>query len=119
MAEEFSSAYGISGAYVVTVEPGYAAKRAGIQPKDIIVALDDQTVTSINSLTRALRGHKAGDVVVLTVIRSGERLRLEVTLDERPRDLNGDTAQLPDESQMPSEGDYDEWYDYFRRYFGG
>ena len=119
VAEEFSSAYGISGAYVVTVEPGYAAKRAGIQPKDIIVALDDQTVTSINSLTRALRGHKAGDVVVLTVIRSGERLQLEVTLDERPRDLNGDTAQLPDESQMPSEGDYDEWYDYFRRYFGG
>ncbi|MGN1016200.1 MAG: trypsin-like peptidase domain-containing protein [Faecousia sp.] len=118
VASEFSSAYGISGACVVSVEPGYAAERAGVQPRDIIVALNGQDITSITSLTRALRGYKAGDTVQLTVIRSGEKLTLDVILDERPQNL-GSTSTVPDQEQMPSEGNYDEWYEYFRRYFGG
>ena len=118
VASEFSSAYGISGACVVSVEPGYAAERAGVQPRDIIVALNGQNITSITSLTRALRGYKAGDTVQLTVIRGGEKLTLDVTLDERPQNLGSASAE-PDQEQMPSEGDFDEWYEYFRRYFGG
>ena len=118
VASEFSSAYGISGAYVVSVEPGYAAERAGIQPKDIIVALGGQEVTSITTLTRALRSYKAGDTVEMTLIRSGERLTVTVTLDERPQSL-GSAGTTPSQGEMPSEGDFDEWYEYFRRYFGG
>ena len=118
VASEFSSAYGISGACVVSVEPGYAAERAGVQPRDIIVALNGQNITSITSLTRALRDYKAGDTVQLTVIRGGEKLMLDVTLDERPQNLGSASAE-PDQEQMPSEGDFDEWYEYFRRYFGG
>ena len=117
VAAEFASAYGISGACVVGVEPGYAAERAGIQPKDIIVALEDQEVTSITTLTRALRAYKAGDTVKLTLIRSGERMTVTVTLDERPQNL-GTAATEPSQNEMPSEGDFDEWYEYFRRYFG-
>ncbi|MGN0999269.1 MAG: S1C family serine protease, partial [Faecousia sp.] len=117
VASEFASAYGISGAYVVSVEQGYAAQRAGIQPKDIIVALGDHEVSSITTLTRALRSYKAGDTVEVTVIRSGERISLSVTLDERPQSLS--TGTTPSQEEMPSEGSYDEWYEYFRRYFGG
>ena len=115
---QFASAYGISGAVVVGVEPGYAAQRAGIQAKDIIVALDGQEVTGITTLTRALRSYKAGDTVELTLIRGGERMTVSVTLDERPQSLSTGTP-TPSPEEMPSEGDYDEWYEYFRRYFGG
>ena len=118
VASEFASSYGISGACVVSVEKGYAAERAGIQPKDIIVALEDQEVTSVTTLTRALRAYKAGDTVKLTLIRSGERMTVTVTLDERPQNL-GTAATEPSQNEMPSEGDFDEWYEYFRRYFGG
>ena len=115
---QFASAYGISGAVVVGVEPGYAAQRAGIQAKDIIVALGDQEVTGITTLTRALRSYKAGDTVELTLMRGGERMTVTVTLDERPQSLSS-AGTTPSQEEMPSEGDYDEWYEYFRRYFGG
>ena len=118
VASEFASSYGISGACVVSVEKGYAAERAGIQPKDIIVALEDQEVTSVTTLTRALRAYKAGDTVKLTLIRGGERMTVTVTLDERPQNLSSANT-TPSQGEMPSEGDYDEWYEYFRRYFGG
>ena len=112
------SKYGLpTGALVVSVTDGGAADRAGIQPKDIITGIADTKVTSVNSLTRALRSFKAGDTTTVTVVRGGQTLSLTITLDERPRDLDSSSSQT--DPSMPQEGDYDEWYDFFRRYFGG
>lgn len=104
------------GAYVESVVEGGAADRAGVQPKDIIIQLGDYTVGSMTELTRSLRNFKAGDETTLTVVRSGAEKTLTITLDEKPRDLNNPTYQ--EQPEMPSSGDYDEWYEYFRRYFG-
>ena len=112
------SKYGLpTGALVVSVTDGGAADRAGIQPKDIITGIADTKVTSVNTLTRALRSFKAGDTTTVTVVRGGQTLSLTITLDERPRDLDSSSSQT--DPSMPQEGDYDEWYDFFRRYFGG
>ena len=70
----------------------------------------------MTSLTRALRSFKAGDTTTITVVRSGQTLTLTITLDERPQDLDSSSSQT--DPSMPLEGDYDEWYDFFRRYFG-
>ena len=105
-----SQIYGISGAYVIGIEPGYAADRAGLQVKDLIVALNGKDIGSITDLTRGLRAYKAGDTVTLTVIRDGIRMDLQVTLDDKPADLNQTQPDM--EEEMP-EGDYDEWYDFF------
>ena len=114
---EAASRYGLpSGAYVASVVDGGAADRAGVQPKDIITGIGDIQVTSMTSLTRALRSFKAGDTTTITVVRSGQTLTLTITLDERPQDLDSSSSQT--DPSMPSEGDYDEWYDFFRRYFG-
>lgn len=108
------SKYGLpSGAYVSSVTDGYAAQRAGIQPKDIIVDLGGTTVTSITELTRALRNFKAGDTTTITVVRSGTRLTLDITLDEKPRDLDA-PGDVP--SALPGDEDM---IDAFRRFFGG
>ena len=113
---EAAAKYGLptEGAYVLTVEEGAAAHRAGIQPKDLIVKLDTYEVGSVTDLTRALRNFKAGDTTTITVVRSGQELTLDITLDEKPRDLNASES----DPSMPSEGDYEDWYEFFRRYFG-
>lgn len=72
------------GAYVNAVEQGYAAQRAGVQPKDIITSIGSIRVETVNDLTRALRGFKAGDLTVITVYRGGRELNLKITLDEKP-----------------------------------
>lgn len=113
---ESASMFGLpTGAYIVSVEKGGAADRAGIQPKDIVIAIGEYKVSNITDLTRALRNFKAGDATTVTLIRSGREMALEITLDEKPRET---TAAPQPDSQMPSDGDYEEWYDYFRRYFG-
>ena len=115
---EAAAMFGLpTGATVRSVEKGYAADRAGIQVKDIIIDVGGYKVGSITDLSRALRNFKAGDTTTVTVIRSGAEVTLEITLDERPQDLASATPEA--DSSAPSEGDFSEWYDYFRRYFGG
>ena len=80
------------GAYVVSVEPGYAAERAGIQPKDMIIGLGGKEITGITSLTRALRAYKAGDTTQITILRGGRELVLDITLDEKPQQTQETTA---------------------------
>ena len=115
--EASASMFGLpTGAYVAKVEKDSAAYRAGIQVKDIIVDVGGYTVSNVSGLTRALRNFQAGDTTTVTVIRGGQKLTLDITLDARPQDLNTTPATTP---SMPSEGNYDDWYEYFRRYFGG
>ena len=105
--------YGLpTGAYVESVEPEGAAAAAGVQPKDIITALGDHPVDSFNALARALRAFQAGDRTQITVYRGGQTLVLDITLSERPRD-----PEQSDSASLPEDGDYQQWYDYFRRFF--
>ncbi len=81
--------YGLPvGVQVVSVEEGGAAQRGGIQAKDIILVVDETRIERLSDLTLALREYEPGDKVTVTVFRSGAELQLQVTLDERPRDLD-------------------------------
>ena len=116
--KEAADMYGLpTGAYIVTVEKDGAAEKAGIQPKDIVIGLDNQVVSNVTELTRALRNYKAGDTATVKLVRSGKEMTLEITFDERPQQTEDETPQQ--QTPMPGEGSYDEWFDYFRRYFGG
>ena len=107
--------YGMpTGAYVNSVEDGGAADRAGVQPKDIIIGLGDTDISNRTELTRVLRRFKAGDTTTITVIRSGERMTMDITLYEKPRDTQSSSSTV--EPTQPQNGDYDEWYKFF---FGG
>jgi len=115
---ESAAMFGIpTGAYIVSVEKGGAADRAGIQAKDIVIGVDSYEVGNVTELTRALRNYKAGDTATVKLIRSGKEMTLEITFDEKPQQTEDPASQQ--ESSMPNEGSYDEWFDYFRRYFGG
>jgi serine protease Do len=83
---EAAQAYGVpAGAYVHETVEGFCAAKAGMQAGDIIIWVETQQITSLNSLTRALRNYKAGDTIEVTVWREGRNVKLTLTLDEKPR----------------------------------
>lgn len=118
MDPEAAAYYGMPvGAYVQEVTPGNCAEAAGLQAKDIIVALGEHEVKNVSGLTRALRSFKAGDTTTITVFRSGERLVLTITLDEKPVAAPA-APEIPNAGTMPEDGNFEEWYNYFAPFFG-
>jgi len=117
---ESAAMFGLpTGAYINSTEPGGAADRAGIQAKDIVIALGEYTVSNVTDLTRALRNFKAGDTTTVKLIRSGREMTLEITLDEKPQDNSENTTpQTQPQPSTPHGDEFEEWYDYFRRFFG-
>jgi S1-C subfamily serine protease len=69
-----------AGVGIVTVAPGGAAARAGIQPGDIIVDLAGQPVPSVAALQSVLAAHKPGDRVQARVSREGAESTVLVIL---------------------------------------
>jgi predicted metalloprotease with PDZ domain len=106
------------GAYVAEVVSGYCAQKGGVQVGDLIIDLGGYPVESVSGLTRALRNFEAGDSVTMTVLRQGREVVLNLTLDAKPN-LNQPQPDDDGEIPMPSEGNYDDWYEYFYRRFYG
>jgi len=75
------------GVTVVKVVEGGPADVAGLQPGDIITAVDGQEVTTVEELTSILHEHAVGDRVELTVWRNGQNYRAVVVV--------GDLSKMP------------------------
>ena len=88
-----------AGAYVSEVTEDSAAQKAGIQVGDVIVGLGDSVIGSQTDLQSALSAFKAGDKVRVTVYREGQYLKLELTLDERPRNVETEQETEPVETE--------------------
>ncbi len=73
-----------AGVAVLSVQDGGPADQAGVQPGDVLTALDDQDLTSAEALLAALRDVEPGDRLHLTVVRDGQETDLEVTVESRP-----------------------------------
>ena len=84
------------GAIVTEVNEGTPAAEAGIEPEDIITAIDGEPVTTADNLIITLREHAVGDTVKLTIMRGDDQREVEVTL--------GSDAELQQEQQDTSTG---------------
>ena len=88
----------ISGAYVTSVVSGGPADKAGIRGGtteteisnllaggDVIIAIDGMRINTFSQfLTYLIQYKSPGDKVILTIIRDGRTLDVEVTLGDRP-----------------------------------
>jgi len=72
------------GALVEQVAAGSPAQQAGLQPGDVIVALDNNQVTADTPLGDILTQYQAGQQVTLTIIRQGRQGTTKLTLGTRP-----------------------------------
>ncbi|MBK5305857.1 MAG: trypsin-like peptidase domain-containing protein [Frankiaceae bacterium] len=70
------------GAVVQEVLPGAPAERAGLQPGDLITAVNGTRVQSVDELIIAIREHKIGQTVTLTYYRNGKKSTVRVTLED-------------------------------------
>jgi putative serine protease PepD len=59
---------------------GGPAEKAGLRPGDVIVAIDGSKVADSAELIVAIRSHRPGETVTLSVQRSGDQRQIRVTL---------------------------------------
>lgn len=71
------------GVLVNEVFEGEPAQKAGIQPGDIILKVDDMNVDTPTSLAKAVAALAPGKAATLRILRNGEQKELSVTLSER------------------------------------
>lgn len=75
------------GVLVTQVVEGSPAWQAGLQPGDLIVAVEGKPVEQAGELRRELAGRRVGETLSLTLIRDGRAMERQVRLAELPRAL--------------------------------
>ncbi len=82
-----ASYYGISfmrGVLVVSVFENGPAFKAGIRPGDVILRIDEFNISSMDDITKSLRGKQVGDVIELSIGRASKVFRALVKLEAQP-----------------------------------
>ena len=74
------------GAAVVSVEPGSAAEKAGIEPGDIILSYNGQRLRQASDLPPLVGMTKPHTKVPLQILRDGKQQTIEVVVGAMPRD---------------------------------
>jgi serine protease Do len=91
------------GVLVEDVTAGGPADDAGIRTDDIIRKVDDEVIEGNDDLIARISSRQPGEDVMLEIIRDGEKLRIGVTLTERPQNP-GAANRLDDRrSEEPEE----------------
>ncbi len=95
------------GVYVVAVVPNSPADTAGLKGSgtnasgaqapggDVITAVDSRPVTSVEDLSTYLNSKQVGDTVVLSLLRNGQSLNIQVTLGARPSTISSQATPQP------------------------
>jgi serine protease DegS len=73
-----------AGVVVVGVVRGGPAHRAGLQPGDVLVAIDGRKIAEAREALLSISGHKPGSRVRMEILREGKSMTLEATAIERP-----------------------------------
>jgi len=82
--EQLAEFFGVKdGVLVKLVRKNSPAEKAGIKAGDVVVKLDDSTVTTPQEITRALRALGSKKTFTVTVVRNKKEMPLTVTLEER------------------------------------
>lgn len=73
------------GALVANVVPGRPAEKSGLKPGDVIVAFDGEQIRQNDDFAALVQQATFETPIKMTVIRGGERVDLEIQIQERPQ----------------------------------
>jgi S1-C subfamily serine protease len=89
--ERLKRVSGVDGVFILSVDPGSAAERAGlvaasrsgrgVMPGDVIVALNGKLVSRYGDLVARLDDFAVGERVELTLVRGGEQRTVSIALE--------------------------------------
>lgn len=93
----------VTGVVLETAGQPSPAFAAGVQPRDVVLAIDAMRVRTLEEFTRALREHRPGERIMLTLARNGTSATLNATLAARSDDpavpfLGVELALLPSQA---------------------
>jgi putative serine protease PepD len=81
------------GAIIGLVDNNSPADKAGLKAKDVIVAIDGKKVGSADDVVSKIAAMQAGDTVEIQYYRGADQHTANVTLGERPKQLNNASSQ--------------------------
>ena len=70
------------GAVVLRVEPGSAAEKAGLRPKDVVTAVNERPIRASAELRNRVGLTPIGEEVDMTVLREGREIRVRARVAE-------------------------------------
>ena len=104
---EETQGYGLpKGAAVKSITEGSPAEKAGLQVNDIITKAGDREITSSGDLVDVVSEASSGDVLKLTVYRSGSTIEIDVTVGENIQSALANEQQTEQNQQSQQGGRY-------------
>ncbi|MDH5649421.1 MAG: Do family serine endopeptidase [Gammaproteobacteria bacterium] len=76
----------IEGILIVGVYRNGPAHKSGVEPGDIMVAIDGKRFTHAQEALMAISNHRPGEQLTLTVLREGQEKQITITVIERPQE---------------------------------
>ena len=116
MTQQMAAQYQIdqtSGVFVYSVNKGGAGEKAGLQMGDVITKVDSTDITSMEDLTAAKKGHKAGDTVTVTYYRDGQIQTTELTFDAKTAETEQTQQDQQNQQNQQGGSSWGDLYDYF------
>ena len=89
------------GLLVKSVEKGSAAEKAGMKAGDVITRADNEKITDRADLRRAIRAHRSGGKMTISILRDRHEQNLIIDLPAgKSRDSSGIQIMVPDDDTV-------------------
>ena len=72
-----------TGSIVIVKVNEEFAQKAGFKPNDMVLAIDDTVIDSMDTLTTTIKTHKIGDTVTYTIGRRGKQMQIDLKLEQK------------------------------------
>ena len=84
LLEAFGLKKGTEGLVITTLYRNGPAHKAGIEPGDVLVAIDGKKTGDAREVLMSISSHKPGERIKLDILREGKPLTIEAIAGERP-----------------------------------
>ncbi len=84
LREAFKLNKDLEGVIVAGMVRNGPAHKAGLQPEDVILSIDDRKTRDARELLMAIAQHKPGETITLDILRAGKTMQLNAIAGERP-----------------------------------
>lgn len=105
LSRELAASFGLrtpQGMIVAGVIKDGPAARAGLQPGDVLLALDGEPILDARTTMSDIAELTPGEPLALTIVRSGKEQRIELTVGERPAPNQPQQQPAQQESRQTS-----------------
>jgi serine protease Do len=88
------------GVILEDVEPEGPADKAGMQPGDVVTAVDGEIIRDLHQLLMAINQHPIGEAMKMDLLRGKNKTETKVIVEERPDDSSHFTEMIVQKSQI-------------------